>query len=231
VVFCQFLHPRRIVDARATPTITPIRSPTPIGVQPREQGAGEYDEVGGIDWSFLSADGAMRKFRWETRRPARIPLTGPRGGVKRSVLTEAAGVPVGLDHDGANRNDHKLLNGTLDSIPIERPEPTPEQPQGICLDTAYDNAVVRELIGDSELTPHIRGRGEEIDLKAQNPEWKHAAGSSRPATPGRTATAGSSSASQRRTRTTSRYSSSQATSSHTRRHSSRPSPLPNRDRP
>jgi putative transposase len=47
-----------------------------------------------------------------------------------------------------------------------------EQPQGICLDKAYDNTEVRELIGDYELTPHIRARREEIDLKTRNPEWK-----------------------------------------------------------
>jgi hypothetical protein len=85
------------------------------------------------------------------RRPGRIPPIEPRGA-KRSVLTESAGVPVGLDHDGANRNDHKLLKRTLDSIPIERPEATTEQPQGICLDKAYDNTEVRELIGDYALT-------------------------------------------------------------------------------
>lgn len=93
-------------------------------------------------------------------------------GAKRSVLTEAAGVPVGLDHEGANRNDHKLLKPTLDSIPIERPEPTPEAPQGICLDKAYDNAETRELIGEYDLTPHIRARGEEIDLKDRHPDWR-----------------------------------------------------------
>ncbi len=83
-----------------------------------------------------------------------------------------AGVPVGLDHDGANRNDHKLLKGTLDSIPIERPQPTVQQPQGICLDKAYDNQEVRDTVSAYGLTPHIRARGEEIDLKAHNPEWK-----------------------------------------------------------
>ncbi len=91
-------------------------------------------------------------------------------GAKRSVLTEAAGVPVGLDHEGANRNDHKLLKPTLDSIPIERPEPTPGAPQGLCLDKAYDNAEVRELVADYGLTPHIRTRGEEIDLKDRRPD-------------------------------------------------------------
>ncbi len=60
----------------------------------------------------------------------------------------------------------------MDSIPIERPEPTAEQPQGICLDKAYDNAEVRELVGDYDLTPHIRARGEEIAEKIHTPGWR-----------------------------------------------------------
>ena len=88
------------------------------------------------------------------------------------MLAEGAGVPIGLDHDGANRNGHKLLKGTLDSIPIERPEPTPAAPQGICLDKAYDNSEVRELIGEYQLTPHIRARGEGIADKVRTPGWR-----------------------------------------------------------
>jgi len=60
----------------------------------------------------------------------------------------------------------------LDSIPIERPQPTGQQPQGLCLDKAYDNAEVRGLIGDYELTPHIRARGEEIEQKVRTPGWR-----------------------------------------------------------
>ena len=93
-------------------------------------------------------------------------------GAKRSVLAEGAGVPIGLDHEGANRNDHKLLKPTLDSIPIERPDPTPEAPQGICLDKAYDNQESREVVADYDLTPHIRTRGEELELKLRQPGWK-----------------------------------------------------------
>jgi putative transposase len=81
-------------------------------------------------------------------------------------------VPVGLDHDGANRNDHKLLKGTLDSIPIERPQPTVEHPQGICLEEAYDNQETRDTVADYDLTPHIRTRGEEIAEKVRIPGWK-----------------------------------------------------------
>ena len=93
-------------------------------------------------------------------------------GAKRSVLTDAAGVPVELDHAGANRNDHKLLKATLDSIPIKRPKPKRERPQGLCLDRAYDNREVRELLGDYRLTAHIRARGEEITDKAIVPGWR-----------------------------------------------------------
>ena len=81
-------------------------------------------------------------------------------------------MPVGIDHDGANRNDHKLLKGTLDSIPIQRPQPTEQAPQGLCLDKAYDNHEVRELVGEYDLTPHIRARGEEIADKARTPGWR-----------------------------------------------------------
>ena len=87
-------------------------------------------------------------------------------------MTEAAGVPVGLAHDGANRNDHKLLKDMLDSIPIERPEPTPEAPQGICLDKAYDNKETRELVASYRFTPHIRTRGEEMNDKLRIPGWR-----------------------------------------------------------
>jgi transposase len=94
------------------------------------------------------------------------------GGAKRSLLVEAAGIPIGLDHEGANRNDHLLLKETFDSVPIERPEPTEESPQGVCLDKAYDFPAVRDLLEDREFTAHIRTRGEEIDLKQHNPEWR-----------------------------------------------------------
>jgi putative transposase len=120
------------------------------------------------------AGGRRRDDQGAARRPKDRPESHRQSqkGAKRSVLTEGAGVPIGLDHDGANRNDHKLLRGTLDSIPIDRPDPTPEAPQGVCLDKAYDNAETRETVAEYELTPHIRARGEEIKDKAQTPGWR-----------------------------------------------------------
>ena len=81
-------------------------------------------------------------------------------------------MPLGLAHEGANRHDSKLLAGTLDSVPIERPKPTAEEPQGLCLDRGYDYAAVRELVAERGYTAHIRTRGEEITLKLRTPGWR-----------------------------------------------------------
>jgi transposase len=70
-------------------------------------------------------------------------------------------VPVGAVIDGANRNDFKLARQTIESIPVERPEPTPTEPQGMCLDKGYDYAEVRDLLKGFGFTAHIRARGEE----------------------------------------------------------------------
>lgn len=81
--------------------------------------------------------------------------------MKRSVLTEAAGVPVGLAVDGANRHDMRMVRDTIESIPVDRPEPSPRKKQGMCLDKGYDYDDVREVLAEFGFTAHIRCRGEE----------------------------------------------------------------------
>lgn len=81
--------------------------------------------------------------------------------MKRSVLTDGAGIPIGLDVEGANRNDFKMTRQTLESIPLERPEPTNAKPQGVCLDKGYDYDEVREILDEFGFMAHIRSRGEE----------------------------------------------------------------------
>jgi putative transposase len=70
-------------------------------------------------------------------------------------------VPIGLVVEGANRNDMKLVQSTIESIVVERPKPTPEQPQNMCLDKGYDFQVVRDILVEFGFTAHIRARGEE----------------------------------------------------------------------
>jgi len=53
-------------------------------------------------------------------------------------VTEASGVPIGLAIAGANQHDSKMIEATLESIPVPRPQPTETEAQGMCLDKAYD---------------------------------------------------------------------------------------------
>lgn len=76
-------------------------------------------------------------------------------------MTEGQGVPIGLAVAGANRHDMKLVRETLESIVVERPQPTSEQPQGMCLDKGYDYEEVRATLTEFAFTAHIRSRGEE----------------------------------------------------------------------
>ena len=70
-------------------------------------------------------------------------------------------MPIGVAVDGANRNDHKMFEATLDSIPVKRPKPTKKKPQGLCLDKGYDYDEVRDLSKEFGYTLHLRTRGEE----------------------------------------------------------------------
>lgn len=63
--------------------------------------------------------------------------------------------------EGANRNDFKMARDTIESILIARPQPTAEDPQGLCLDKGYDYDEVRQLAAEFGFTAHIRARGEE----------------------------------------------------------------------
>jgi putative transposase len=108
--------------------------------------------------------------RWRRDRPQSHRQSEK--GAKRSLLCEAWGIPIGLATEGAHRHDQKLLKGTLDSIPIERPAPTAARPQNLCLDAGYDVPPITQLVLGYGLTPHIRSRGEEIELKQRSPDWR-----------------------------------------------------------
>ncbi|MBC8011254.1 MAG: IS5 family transposase [Burkholderiales bacterium] len=133
-----------------------------------------YDEVRGLDWRWLSVDGSQGKAPLASVAEHGGPNPTDRGkrGVKRSVVTEAAGVPVGIVVAGANRNDHLLLAATLDAIVVPRPAPSAEAPQGLCLDKGYDYASTREVAAARGLTLHLRTRGEEALAQREHPGGK-----------------------------------------------------------
>ena len=132
------------------------------------QGLLDYDELKGIEWEWQAVDGVMTKAPLGQEQTGPNPTDRAKRGVKRSVLVEGHGVPLGVAVDGADRNDFKMLQATLESIPIEWPKPSQEEPQHVCLDKGYDYDEVRELGKEFGYTLHIRPRNEEAQaLKRQ----------------------------------------------------------------
>ncbi len=83
------------------------------------------------------------------------PTDRGKKGSKESVLVDGAGGPLAMVLAAANVNDQKLLRETIEAIVIERPEPTPNDPQHLCLDASYDNPTGREAAAEGKYTPHI----------------------------------------------------------------------------
>jgi putative transposase len=80
---------------------------------------------------------------------------------------------------GANRHDIKLAEKTLESMPIERPEPTPLDPQNLSLDKGYDFPCIDELVGEWGYTGHIARRGVDQSRRERVPGYRRGGGSSR----------------------------------------------------
>lgn len=54
-----------------------------------------------------------------------------------------------------------LLAATLDAVVVERPQPSEQAPQHLCLDKAYDNATGYAACEQAGYIPHTRRIGEE----------------------------------------------------------------------
>ena len=122
----------------------------------------EYDELVGIDWRWQSLDGAMTKAPPGGEKTGKNPTDRGKTGTKRSLLTEAEGVPVGLAVAGANVHDKRLVSGTIEGRPEGCPEPPGGTEQNLCMDKGYDYADTRELVREVyDYVAHVRSRGEE----------------------------------------------------------------------
>ena len=135
------------------------------------QGLLDYDDEVGIDWSWLAADGAMTKAPLGGLKTGPNPTDRAKGGrsarSSRTLPESRSG-----SRSGCHRHDMKLLEPTLESVPIARPIPDERRPQGLCLDKGYDYDDIRELAVRQRFEPHIRTRGEEVELKTDHPDWK-----------------------------------------------------------
>ena len=98
------------------------------------------------------------------------PTDRGKGGVKRSELTEARGIPVDLVLEGANRHEMKLTESTLASLlpaaeAARQAHLASGAAQGRRLDVGYDYAQMREVVAAFGYTAHIRPRDEQVQAK------------------------------------------------------------------
>ena len=116
-----------------------------------------FDRVVGLDLSEVSLDGSLHKSPHGGEGTGPNPTDRGKLGWKWSVAVEAHGIPIGWAIDGANRNDIRLLDPTLDAI----------ADRGLLadigmlsLDRGYDYPVVRAQLharGITELDIQRRG--------------------------------------------------------------------------
>lgn len=65
----------------------------------------------------------------------------------------------------------KMVRDTIERMPVERPEPTPEESQGLCLDKGYASDEVEEIAAEFRFTTHIppkKGEAQPVKRKAGN---------------------------------------------------------------
>jgi transposase len=111
-----------------------------------------------VDWAWLAVDGQMIKAPKGGEATGPNPTDRAKKGTKRSLLTDAGGLPLAVAIDGANRHDSALLKPTLQALILAPPDGlTP----GICLDRGYDYPWVTPHLEGLGYEPHIRSRKQE----------------------------------------------------------------------
>lgn len=98
------------------------------------------------------------------KKTGKNPTDRGKLGVKRSILTDRRGMPIGLAIGGANVHDQKLLFATIDSIPVPRPKRSGRR-QNLCGDLGYDSKPLRARLRRRGYVPHIKSRGQERSEK------------------------------------------------------------------
>lgn len=132
----------------------------------------ECGELEQVEWEWQAADGWLGKARLGGDKIGPNPTDRAKNGTKKSLLTDGSGGPLSIVIAAANVNDHKLLEETLDSTVVERPQARTKL-QHLCLDKGYDNEASREVIKEHNYKNHTRRIGEEkLDQKG---EKKHPA--------------------------------------------------------
>jgi hypothetical protein len=102
-----------------------------------------YDRMIGLDLDDLAVDGCITKAPGGGEAAGRSPVDRGKQGLKRSIVTEGAGIPLHVVSAGANRHDSPLLAPTLAGL--EKLDGLPDDVT-VHLDRGYDSNVTRALL-------------------------------------------------------------------------------------
>ena len=94
-----------------------------------------YDQLFGLELEHLAVDSCTTKAPCGGQTAGPSPVDRRKQGLKRSVLTDAGGIPLGAVPAPANHRDDGLLAVTLDTVGVVGR--LPEQPT-VHLDAGYD---------------------------------------------------------------------------------------------
>ena len=82
----------------------------------REISLETYDRLIGLELADLAVDGCITKAPCGGEKAGRSPVDRGKGGLKRSTVVEAKGIPLGTVIAPANHHDSPLLERTLDTL-------------------------------------------------------------------------------------------------------------------
>ena len=123
-----------------------------------------YDRMIGLDLDEISVDGCITKAPCGGEKAGRSPVDRGKQGLKRSVASDACGVPLGIVSAGANRHDSPLLGPTL-AAAKEQAGAMPEA-VNVNLDRGYDSTKSLVLIGELGFSAEIARKGVPAPIQA-----------------------------------------------------------------
>ena len=122
-----------------------------------------YDRIVGLELHDIAVDGCITKAPGGGECAGPSPVDRRKQGMKRSLLTEGDGMPLGRVLIGANRHDSVILPDTLDLLDDLGPLPDHIT---VHLDAGYDSVNTRAELATRGLTGQIAHKGEKAPIQA-----------------------------------------------------------------
>ena len=122
-----------------------------------------YEKMIGLNLADVCVDGCTTKAPCGGECAGRSPVDRGKRGMKRSQLSDGAGVPMATVSAPANTVDHALLAETLDALKDFAPLPADAT---VHLDAGYDYRPCREALHERGLLGQIASRGTPAPIQA-----------------------------------------------------------------